>query len=265
LNQSVQNKEPLKKEGYMTQVIGKLAGKVALVTGGNSGIGLASAKLFKEQGATVIITARSNETFAKAQAEYTGIFDVVQADISKLGEIDKLYTHIKTKYGRIDVLFANAGVAGFKPTSEVTPEYFDEQFNTNVKGLYFTVAKAIPLLNKGSSVVLTASVVASKGFAGSSVYSATKAAVRNFARSWTAEFPVSDIRFNVLSPGPIETPLFDKMGLPVEQVHGLGEATPIKRLGRPEEMAKAALFLASDDSSYVVGAELMADGGFGQI
>ncbi len=243
----------------------KLSNKIALVTGGNSGIGLATAKLFKEQGAKVIITARSAETFEKAKQEFGSHFDVVQADVSKLEEIDRLYAHIKSKYGKFDILFANAGVAGFAPTLEVTPEYFDNQFNTNVKGLYFTVAKALPLLNKGSSVVLTASVVASKGFAGSSVYSATKAAVRNFARSWTAEFPVSDVRFNVLSPGPIQTPIFDKMGLPLEQAHGIGESTPIKRMGKPEEMAKAALFLASDDSSYVVGAELMADGGFGQI
>ncbi len=243
----------------------KLTNKIALVTGGNSGIGLATAKLFKEQGAQVIITARSNETFEKAKLEYGAQFDVVQADVSKIADIDRLFSHIKTKYGKFDILFANAGIAGFSPTLEVTPEYFDNQFNTNVKGLYFTVARAIPLLNKGSSVVLTASVVASKGFAGSSVYSATKAAVRNFARSWTAEFPVEDIRFNVLSPGPIQTPIFDKMGLPQEGQDHLGGSTPIKRLGKAEEMAKAALFLASEDSSYVVGAELMADGGFGQI
>lgn len=243
----------------------KLANKVALITGGNSGIGLATAKLFKEQGAKVIITARSAETYEKAKLEYGSLFDVVQADVSNLGDLDRLYSHVKTKYGKFDILFANAGIAGFAPTLEVTPEYFDNQFNTNVKGLYFTVAKAIPLLNKGSSVVLTASVVASKGFAGSSVYSATKAAVRNFARSWTAEFPVSDIRFNVLSPGPISTPIFDKMGLPLEEANHIGESTPIKRLGKVEEMANAALFLASNDSSYVVGAELMADGGFGQI
>ena len=243
----------------------KLTNKVALITGGNSGIGLATAKLFKDQGAKVIITASSAKTFEKTKAEYGNVFDVVQADVSNLSDIDRLYDHIKSKYGKFDILFANAGVAGFTPTLEVTPEYFDNQFNINVKGLYFTVAKAIPLLNKGSAVVLTASVVASKGFAGSSVYSATKAAVRNFARSWTAEFPVADIRFNVLSPGPIETPIFDKMGLPAEGAAHLGSTTPIKRLGQPDEMAKAALFLASDDSSYVVGAELMADGGFGQI
>ncbi len=243
----------------------KLTNKVALITGGNSGIGLATAKLFKEQGAKVIITARSAETFEKAKLEYGAMFDVVQADVSQLSEIDRLYAHIKTKYGKFDILFANAGIAGFAPTVEVTPEYFDNQFNTNVKGLYFTVAKAIPHLNKGSAVVLTASIVASKGFVGSSVYSATKAAVRNFARSWSAEFPVSDVRFNVLSPGPIETPIFDKMGLPLAAAHQFGESAPIKRLGQPDEMAKAALFLASDDSSYVVGAELMADGGLGQI
>jgi NAD(P)-dependent dehydrogenase (short-subunit alcohol dehydrogenase family) len=243
----------------------KLANKVALVTGGNSGIGLATAKLFKEQGAKVIITARSAETYEKARIEYGTQFDVVQADVSKLGDIDRLYDHVKTKYGKFDILFANAGIAGFAPTSEVTPEFFDNQFNTNVKGLYFTVAKAIPLLNKGSTVVLTASVVASKGFVGSSVYSATKAAVRNFARSWTAEFPVSDVRFNVLSPGPIQTPIFEKMGLPAADAAHFGDSTPVKRMGLPEEMAKAALFLASDDSSYVVGAELMADGGLGQI
>lgn len=243
----------------------KLLNKVALITGGNSGIGLATAKLFKDQGAKVIITARSKETFEKAKLEYGSVFDVVRADVSNLADLDNLYSHIKANYGKFDILFANAGIAGFVPTLEVTQEYFDNQFNTNVKGLYFTIAKAIPLLNKGSTVVLTASVVASKGFAGSSVYSATKAAVRNFARSWTAEFPVADIRFNVLSPGPIQTPIFDKMGLPAADANHIGASTPIKRLGLPEEMAKAALFLASDDSSYVVGAELMADGGFGQI
>ncbi len=243
----------------------KLTNKVALITGGNSGIGLATAKLFKEQGAKVIITASSAKTFEKTKLEYGSQFDVVQADVSKVAELDKLYAHIKAKYGKIDVLFANAGIAGSLPTAEVSEEYFDNMFNINVKGLFFTVAKAIPLLNKGSSVVLTASVVASKGFAGSSVYSATKAAVRNFARTWTAEIPVSDIRFNVLSPGPITTPIFEKMGLPEERLNDLAANLPIKRLGHPDEMAKAALFLASDDSSYVCGAELMADGGFGQV
>jgi NAD(P)-dependent dehydrogenase (short-subunit alcohol dehydrogenase family) len=243
----------------------KLSNKIALVTGGNSGIGLATAKLFKDQGAKVIITARSKETFELAQKEYGNQFDVIQTDVSLPEDLDRLYTHIKSKYGKFDILFANAGVAKAAPTSEVTPEFFDNQFDTNVKGLYFTIAKAIPLLNKGSSVVLTASVVASKGFGGFSVYSATKASVRNFARSWTAEFPVTDVRFNVLSPGPIETPIFEKMGVPEEERDSFAGMTPIKRMGTADEMAKVALFLASDDSSYICGAEIMADGGLGQV
>lgn len=243
----------------------KLTNKVALVTGGNSGIGLATAKLYKEEGAQVIITARSAETFAKAQKEFGSHFDVVQTDVSKVEDLDRLYTHIKNKYGKLDVLFANAGIAAFAPTTEVTPEFFDNQFNTNVRGLYFTVAKALPLLNKGSTVVLNASVVASKGFPGASVYSATKAAVRNFARTWTAEIPVGEVRFNVLSPGPIETPIQDKLGMTDDQRHYLVSGVPAKRFGSAEEMAKVALFLASADSSYIAGAEIMADGGFGQV
>lgn len=245
--------------------MGKLTNKIALVTGGNSGIGLATAKLFKEEGAKVIVTARSNETFEKAQKELGAHFDVVQADVSKVEDLDRLYAHIKTKYGKFDVLFANAGIAQFAPSNESSPEFFDNHFNTNVKGLFFTVTKALPFLNQGSTVVLTGSVVSLKGFPGSAVYSATKAAVRNFARTWTAEIPVDQVRFNVLSPGPIETPIFDKAGMNHEQVAGMGSMTPIKRLGRPEEMAKAALFLASSDSSYVAGTELFADGGFGQV
>lgn len=243
----------------------KLVNKVALVTGGNSGIGLATAKLYKEQGAQVIITARSKETFEKAKLELGTHFDVVQTDVSKDEDLERLYTHIKTKYGKLDVLFANAGVAHFAPTSEVTSDFFDNQFNTNVKGLFFTVAKALPLLSPGSSVVLNASVVASKGFPGASVYASTKAAVRSFARTWTAEIPVSDVRFNVLSPGPIETPIYDKLNMPEESRVALAGSLPIKRFGSAEEMAKVALFLASDDSSYICGAEIMADGGFGQV
>lgn len=243
----------------------KLSKKIALITGGNSGIGLATAKLFKAEGAIVIITASSKETFELAQKELGANFDVVQVDVTSDSELDRLYAHIKLKYGKIDVLFANAGIAKFVPTSDVTSDFFDHQFSTNVKGLYFTVAKAIPILNKGSSVILNASVVASKGFAGASVYSGTKAAVRSFARSWTAEFLVSDVRFNVLSPGPIETPIYGKMGVTQEGIDAFASLTAIKRVGLPEEMAKVALFLASDDSSYVCGAEIMADGGLGQI
>jgi len=247
----------------------KLKNKIALITGGNSGIGLATAQLFKAEGAQVIITARSKETFERAQKEYGAHFDVIQADVSKLTELDSLYSQIKKKYGRLDVLFANAGIAHFAPTIETTPEFFDNHFNTNVKGLYFTVQKALPLLSKGSTVVVNASVVSLKGFPGSSVYSATKAAVRSFVRTWTAEIPIDQVRFNVLSPGPVNTPIFDKMGMPQAQkdqtVEQMGAMTPMKRVGRPEEMANVALFLASQDSSYVAGVELFADGGFGQI
>ncbi len=247
----------------------KLENKVALITGGNSGIGLATAWLFKEHGAKVIITARSKETFDKAQQEYGKSFDVIQADVSKLEEIDRLYSQVKNKYGKLDVLFANAGVATFAPTALIDEAFFDNQFNVNVKGLYFTVAKALPLLNKGSKVVLNASVVSNKGMYGASVYAATKAAVRSFARTWTAEIPVDDVRFNVLSPGPIETPIYSKMGMPQDQIDSFSAQIianiPIKRFGTSEEMAKVALFLASDDSSFICGADILADGGFGQI
>lgn len=247
----------------------KLDQKVALITGGNSGIGLATAKLFAEQGARVIITARSSDTFRQAQSELGKQFDVVQTDVSKPTEIDRLYAHIRSKYGALDVVFANAGVALFRPTSEVDEAFFDNQFNTNVRGLFFTVKGALSLLRAGSSVILNASVVASKGVAGGSVYAATKAAVRSLARSWTAEIPASQTRFNVLSPGPIQTPIYGKLGMTSEQLTGFQDGmtaqVPAKRFGTAEEMAQVALFLASSDSSYLCGADIVADGGFGQI
>ena len=253
----------------MTKIDKKLEGKVALITGGNSGIGLATAKLFKEQGAKVIVTARSQETFEKSKKEIGSHFDVVKADVSQLSELDSLYKHIKTQYGTLNVLFANAGVALFRPTTESDPAFFDNQFNTNVRGLYYTVQKALPLFAKGSTVVLNSSVVNYKGMPGASVYAATKAAVRSFARSWTSEVPVDQVRFNVLSPGPIETPIYGKMGMPADAVKAFGEqmiqAVPAHRFGSSEEMAKVALFLASDDSSYICGADISADGGFGQV
>ena len=247
----------------------KLENKVALITGGNSGIGLATAELFRAEGATVIVTARSNETFQKAKAELGAKFDVVQADVSDPKQLDQLFAGIKTKYGKIDVLFANAGIAQFRPTSDVDEAHFDTQFDTNVRGLYFTVQKAIPLLRGGSSVILNASVVQLKGIPGASVYAATKAAVRSFARTWTAEIPADVARFNVLSPGPIETPIYGKMGLSAEQKDAFAADTvsklPAKRFGTADEMAKVALFLASEDSSYVRGADIFADGGLGQV
>jgi NAD(P)-dependent dehydrogenase (short-subunit alcohol dehydrogenase family) len=249
--------------------MGKLNGKVALVTGGNSGIGLATAKLFKAEGANVIITARSSETFAKANKELGGQFEVVQTDVSRLSDLDNLFKSVKQKFGGIDILFANAGVALFRPTVESDADFFDNQFNTNVRGLYFTVSKALPILKPGSSVILNASVVATKGIAGASVYAATKAAVRSFARSWTAEIPASLARFNVLSPGPIETPIYGKMGMPKDHLDAFATdmigKVPAKRFGSADEMAKVALFLASNDSAYVLGADIVADGGYGQI
>lgn len=243
----------------------KLQNKIALVTGGNSGMGLATARLYKEQGAQVIITARSSETFHKAQKELGKDFDVVQTDVAKPEDLERLYAHIKAKYGRLDVLFANAGIGKFSPTVETSPALFDEVFNTNVRGLYFTVARALPLLSKGSSVILNASTLANKGMAGSSVYSATKAAVRSFARSWTAEIPVEQVRFNVLSPGPVETPIYEKVGMDEQGKAHLASGVPAKRFGTPDEMAKVALFLASSDSSYIAGADIVADGGFAQV
>ena len=247
----------------------RLSNKVALITGGNSGIGLATAKEFKKQGATVIITARSKDTFAKAQTELGKEFDVVQTDVSREEDLDRLYAHVKSKYGRIDVLFANAGVGQFLPTAEVKADFFDRLFNTNVKGLFFTVAKALPLLAKGSSVILNSSVLADKGSPGSAVYSATKAAVRSFARTWTSEISPAQTRFNVISPGPIETPIYDKLGLSADQLDAFSKnvasTVPAKRFGTPQEIASVAVFLASDDSTYVNGADIKADGGGGNV
>lgn len=243
----------------------KLSNKVALITGGNSGIGLATAKLFKEQGAKVVITASSPKSFEKAKAEYGSVFDVVQADVSKSDELDKLYAHIKSKYGKFDILYANAGVSGWMLTAEVTAEYYDNMFNVNTRGLFFTVQKALPLLNKGSKVVLTASSASVKGMAGASVYSSTKAAIRSMARSWTAEIPVADVRFNVVSPGPIQTPMFDGMGFSDDQKNWLLSMIPAKRVGMPEEIASVVLFLSSDESSYIAGEEIFADGGIAEV
>lgn len=249
--------------------MGKLNGKIAVVTGGNSGIGLATARIYREEGAKVIITARSAETFAIAKKEYGNLFDVQQVDVSKNSELDRFYGYIKDKYGHIDVLFANAGIAQFLPTELVSEEFFDRHFDTNVRGLYFSVAKAIPLLSESASILLNASTVSYKGLAGASVYSATKAAVRSFARTWAVELAPRKIRANVLSPGPIETPIYAKLGMPAEQLEAFSEdmksKVALKRFGKPEEMARTALFLSSDDSSYITGIDVVADGGFSQL
>ncbi len=247
----------------------KLEGKISLITGGNSGIGLATAKVFVDQGAKVIIAGRDQQTLDRATKELGGQILAIRADVSKPSELDHLYQEIRAKFGRIDVLFANAGIAKFTPVEQVTEEFFDTTFNTNTRGLFFTVQKAIPLLSKGSSVILTSSSVVGKGMPGASVYAASKAAVRSLARSFSAELADRGVRVNVLSPGPVETPIFARMGLPPDTMKAMGETmrarVPMKRFGHPDEQAKAALFLASDDSSFMLGSQVSVDGGVGQL
>lgn len=247
----------------------KLSDKVALITGANSGIGLETAKEFAREGARVVITGRRQGALDEAVHEVGHGAVGVQGDVAKLGDLDRLYAEVKRKFGRIDILFANAGHGTLAPFAEVSEEQFDSQFDVNVKGVYFTVQKALPLLRDGASVILTSSVAGVKGFDGFSVYSATKAAVRSFARTWASELKDRQIRVNVISPGPIETPIFGKMGLTQEQAASFGEniatQVPLGRIGQPHEIAKAALFLASSDSSYVTGVDLFVDGGMAQI
>ena len=253
----------------MAETKNKLAGKVAVITGGNSGIGLATAKLYKEQGAQVVITASTENSFDKATKEFGSLFEIIKTDITQLSEINNLAEKVKEKYGSIDILFANAGIGYFAPITEVTSDFFDKHFNTNVKGLFFTVQQFAPMINKGGSIILTTSGTNTKGLAGSSVYAATKAAVRSFARTLSAELVHQGIRVNALSPGPVETPIYGKMGMSEEQIKGftgqIESSTPVGRFGQPHEIATAALFLGSDDSSFVLGGELVADGGFSQM
>jgi len=245
--------------------MGRLSGKIAIVTGGNSGIGLATAKLFAAEGAQVVITGRRKDALDAAVALIGHGSLGVQGDVSNLADLDELYAEIQRKFGRIHVLFANAGVAEVAPLGAITEAHFDKHFDINVKGLLFTVQKALPLIVDGGAIILNSSVANTKGMAAFGVYAATKAAVRSFARSWTTELKDRKIRVNVLSPGPIETPIFGKMGLPAPQVEEFGAQVsalvPLGRFGQAEEIAKAALFLASDDASYVAGADLYVDGG----
>src|SRR5580658_3288969 len=249
--------------------MGKLDGKIALITGGSTGIGLATAKLFQSEGAQVVITGRNAGGIAAAQKELGSGAVAIASDTSELKDIAGLIETIRQKFGRIDTLFANAGIARFQPFGEITESFFDEHFNINVKGLFFTVQAALPLIPSGGAVLLTASVASRKGFSGSSVYSATKAAVRSFGRTLATELAPRGIRVNTLSPGPIATPLFTKMGLPQDAIgpmrQSFGESVALKRLGTVDEMARAALYLCSDDASYVVGAELFADGGIAEL
>ena len=247
----------------------KLAGKVAVITGGSSGIGLAIAKLFVEEGAYVFITGRRQTELDKAKAHIGKNVTTVQGDIANLADLDRLYKIVASEKGKVDIIVANAAAVEFGLLATATPEHFDKMFNTNARGTFFTVAKALPLLQDGGSIVLVSSVVHLKGFAQYAAYGATKAAVRSFARSWAAELKDRKIRVNSLSPGAIETPMFRGQFQSKEELSA-GQAmfeqmTPLGRIGQPEEMAAAALFLASNDSSYSTGIDLVADGGMSQL
>jgi NAD(P)-dependent dehydrogenase (short-subunit alcohol dehydrogenase family) len=249
--------------------MGKLEGKIALVTGGNGGIGLATAKRFVSEGAYVFITGRRDRELAAAVSEIGGSVTGVRGDVSNLTDLDRLFAQIEREKGRLDVVFANAGIAEYAPFGKITEAHFDSIFGVNVKGLLFTVQKALPLIPDGGSVILNASIVASKGFAANSVYSATKAAVRSFARTWTTDLKDRRIRVNAVSPGPIDTPglsdLAASAGSGEERLKTLARNVPLGRLGSPDEIAKAVVFLASDDSSFVTGTELFVDGGIAQV
>jgi NAD(P)-dependent dehydrogenase (short-subunit alcohol dehydrogenase family) len=240
----------------------KLQGKVAVITGGTTGIGLATAKLFVKEGAYVFITGRRQKELDEAVKTIGSNVTGVQGDIAKLTDLDRLYEIVAAK-GKIDVVFANAGVAEFAPLDKITEEHFDKLFDINVKGTLFTVQKALPLLNDGGSIVLNGSVVSLKGTAAFGVYGATKAALRSFVRAWTVDLKDRHIRSNVISPGPTDTPVID--GQPVDAIARIVSTIPMGRMGTADEIAKVALFLASDDSSFVTGIELFVDGGRGQV
>lgn len=247
----------------------RLQGKVAVITGANSGIGLAAAKLFAAEGAHVFMTGRRKKELDAAVAEVGRNARGIQGDVSKLADLDRLFAIVRDEAGAIDVLFANAGGGEFVALGAISEEHFDKTFLTNVKGTLFTVQKALPLLRAGSSIILTGSTTATKGTPGFSVYGASKAAIRNFARSWILDLAPRKIRINVLSPGATSTPGWHNLAASEEahqeMVTFVKSTTPLGRLGEPEESASAALFLASDDSSFITGSELFVDGGSAQI
>lgn len=247
----------------------RLEGKVAVVTGGNSGIGLATAKRLQQEGARVAISGRSKKTLDEAAKAIGNGVLAIQGDVAKITDLDKLYTQVSEKLGKIDVLFVNAGIAKFAPLAETSESTYDEQFDINIKGAYFTIQKAIPLLNDGASIILNTSVADSQGVAGASAYAATKAALRSLARTAAAELVGRGIRVNTVAPGPIATPIFERTGLPKEAIDEFAKEivgkVPMKRFGQPEEIAATVAFLASPDASYITGVEINVDGGLGQI
>ena len=249
--------------------MGKLDGKVALITGGNSGIGLATAKLFVQEGAKVAITGRREEALDQAASEIGGDVKTILADASDVSRAKDAVEQTVAAFGKIDILFLNAGVAYFLPISDITEDHFDSQFNTNVKGPFFLIKEALPHLNDGAVIVGNTSVVGQKGFDGTSVYSASKAAFRSLSRVLASELRARKIRTVSVAPGPIETPIYSKLGMPEEAVKEMGAGfaaqIPLGRFGSADELAKSVLFLASEDASFVNGVELEVDGGLSQI
>jgi NAD(P)-dependent dehydrogenase (short-subunit alcohol dehydrogenase family) len=247
----------------------KLAGKIAVITGGNSGIGLATAKRFVEEGAHVVITGRREKDLKEAAAFIGRNVTTVAGDVSRLKDLDQLYAVVKEKHGHIDILFANAGAGTVAPLAVATEAHFDQTFDVNVKGMFFTVQKALPLFKDGGSIILNSSVSNVLGVPAFTAYAASKAAVRSFARGWTMELKDRKIRVNSMSPGPIETPALENAGLTAEQAEQaaaqFASQVPLGRRGKPEEIASAVVFLASDESSFITGVDLAVDGGMAQV
>jgi NAD(P)-dependent dehydrogenase (short-subunit alcohol dehydrogenase family) len=246
----------------MTQ---RFEGKIAVITGGNSGIGLATARAFVAEGAKVVITGRSEATLKAAQDELGSGVLGIRTDVSRVADITRAMEQIRRSFGRIDVLFVNAGIAKFVPLEDVTEEMFDETMTTNLKGAYFTVQKAIPLLTNGAAVVLNASISAHVGMPNTSVYAASKAGVLNLAKTLSADLLARGVRVNVISPGPVDTPIFDRMGMPAEETRQtkdqITQLTPLKRFAQPSEIADAVLYLSSRESRFIIGTDLVIDGG----
>lgn len=263
------NKSRTQQKSNGGNMAGRLDGKVAIVTGGSSGIGLATAKRFVAEGATVYITGRKQESLDAAVRSIGGNITAVRADSGSVADLDRLFSTIKSKSGKLDVLFVNAGIAAFVPLQAVTEEHYDSIVNTNLKGVIFTVKQALSLLPEGASVIINSSVAGFRGLPNFSVYSPTKAAVRQLARSWVLDLKDQKIRINVVSPGMIDTPGIDGLVPDAATAAGMkahvGSQNPLGRIGRPEDVASAALFLASDDAAYINGIDITVDGGAAQV